>query len=92
MQDVANTAAQAAEAGGKKSLKERGVSELEKYAVISAYLWILFALFGLHRQLQQGHGVSLWQQGFAIVNARRWQRSRPSEVARCVLVSFGRCR
>ena len=69
MQDVANTAAQAAEAGGKKSLKERAVSELEKYAVISAYLWVLFALFGLHRQLLQGHGISGWQQGFALVNA-----------------------
>ena len=69
MQDVANTAAQAAGASGKKSLKERAVSELEKYAVISAYLWVLFALFGLHRQLLQGHGISGWQQGFALVNA-----------------------
>jgi hypothetical protein len=69
MQNVANTAAQAAEAGGKKSLKERAVGELEKYAVISVYLWVLFALFGLHRQLLQGHGISVWQQGFAIVNA-----------------------
>jgi len=69
MQDVANTAAQAAEAGGKKSLKERAVSELERYAVISAYLWILFALFGLHKQLLQGHAFSGWQQGFALVNA-----------------------
>src|SRR5271165_5237539 len=69
MQDVENTAARAAEAGGKKSLKERAVSELEKYAVISAYLWVLFALFGLHRQLLQGHGMSGWQQGFALVNA-----------------------
>jgi hypothetical protein len=69
MQDVANTVGQAAEAGGKKSLKERAVSELEKYAVISAYLWVLFALFGLHKQLLQGHPFSGWQQGFAIVNA-----------------------
>ena len=69
MQDVANTAAQATEVGGKKSLKERAVSELEKYAVISVYLWILFALFSLHRQLLQGRGISVWQQGFAIVNA-----------------------
>jgi hypothetical protein len=69
MQNVANTAPGAAEAGGKKSLKDRAVSELERYAVISAYLWVLFALFGLHRQLLQGHGISGWQQGFAIVNA-----------------------
>jgi hypothetical protein len=59
----------AAEPGGKKSLKGRAVSELERYAGITVYLWVLFALFGLHRQLLQGHGISLWQQGFAIINA-----------------------
>jgi hypothetical protein len=69
MQNVANQAPGAAEPGGKKSLTARAVSELEKYAIITAYLWVLFALFGLHRQLLQGHGVSVWQQGFAIVNA-----------------------
>lgn len=53
----------------RKSLKQRAVSELEKYAVISLYLWVLFALFGLHRQLLQGHPISVWQQGFAIINA-----------------------
>jgi hypothetical protein len=65
MQSLANTT----EGGGKKSLKERALSELEEYAVITAYLWLLFALFGLHKQLVQGHGISVWQQGFAIVNA-----------------------
>jgi hypothetical protein len=68
MQNAANTTPGAAEAG-KKTLKERAVSELEKYAVISLYLWIFFALFSLHRQLLQGHGISIWQQGSAIVNA-----------------------
>jgi hypothetical protein len=69
MQNLANTSPGTAEPAGKKSLKDRAVSELEKYAVITAYLWVLFALFGLHRQLVQGHGVSGWQQGFAIINA-----------------------
>ena len=69
MQNLANTSPGTAEPAGKKSLKDRAVSELEKYAVITAYLWVLFALFGLHRQLVQGHGVSAWQQGFAIINA-----------------------
>jgi hypothetical protein len=69
MQNPANTSRGTAEPAGKKSLKDRAVTELEKFAVISAYLWVLFALFGLHRQLVQGHGVSLWQQGFAIINA-----------------------
>src|SRR5262249_16588208 len=69
MQHVPNAAPRTVEAGSKKSLKERALSELEKYAVITVYLWLLFALFSLHRQLVQGHGVSVWHQGFAIVNA-----------------------
>ena len=69
MPNAANTSPETAEPSGKRSLKDRAVSELEKYAVIAAYLWVLFALFGLHRQLVQGHGVSGWQQGFAIINA-----------------------
>jgi hypothetical protein len=69
MQNVANAAPGTVEAGSKKSLKERALGELEKYAVITAYLWLLCALFSLHKQLVQGHGVSVWQQGFAIVNA-----------------------
>ena len=69
MPKVANTAADPAEAGGKKSLEERAVSELKEYAVITAYLWLLFALFSLHKELVQGLDISAWQQGFAIVNA-----------------------
>ena len=69
MQNVANTAPATAEVGAKKSLTERAVGELEKYAIITVYLWLLFALFGLHKQLVLGHGISVWQQGFAIVNA-----------------------
>src|SRR5215472_18778374 len=67
MENVANTTA--GRAGGKRSLKERAFGELEKYAVITVYLWLLFALFSLHKQLVQGHGISLWHQGFAILNA-----------------------
>jgi hypothetical protein len=69
MQNPANMSPGTAEPSAKRSLKDRAVSEIEKYAVIAAYLWVLFALFGLHRQLVQGHGVSAWQQGFAIINA-----------------------
>jgi hypothetical protein len=69
MQNVANAAPGTVEANSKKSLKERALGELEKYVVITAYLWLLFALFGLHKQVVQGHGVSFWQQGFAVVNA-----------------------
>jgi hypothetical protein len=67
MQDA--TGPNAAEAGAKTSLKARAVSELEKYAVVTAYFWLLFALFSLHKQLVLGHGINFWQQGFAIINA-----------------------
>ena len=69
MPNVANTAADPAGAGDKKSLEERAVSELKEYAVITAYLWLLFALFSLHKELVQGLDISAWQQGFAIMNA-----------------------
>jgi hypothetical protein len=69
MKNVANAAPRTVEADSKKSFKERALGELEKYVVITAYLWVLFALFSLHKQVVQGHGVSVWQQGFAIVNA-----------------------
>ena len=69
MQNVENTGPGVAETGAKKSLKERAVRELERYAIITVYLWLLFALFSLHKQLVQGHGISFWLQGFAFVNA-----------------------
>lgn len=69
MQNVGNAVPRTVEAGSKKSLKERALSELEKYAVITVYLWLLLALFSLHRQLVLGHGISVWHQSFAIVNA-----------------------
>ena len=69
MRNIASSAPGTAESGRKKSLKERAVSELEKYAVIAAYVWFLFALFNMHKQLVQGHAISIWEQDFAIVNA-----------------------
>jgi hypothetical protein len=69
MQNNANAPPTPTGPGDKKSLKERAVGELEKYAVTSGYLRVLFALFSLHKQLLQGHGISVWHQGFAIVNA-----------------------
>ena len=58
MQNVANATSGSAEAGDRKSLKEHARGELEKYVIMTVYLWLLFALFSLHRQLVQGHGVS----------------------------------
>jgi hypothetical protein len=45
MQNVANTS------GSGETLQERAVGELKEYAVITAYLWLLFALFSLHKEL-----------------------------------------
>jgi hypothetical protein len=69
MRNIASSLPGTAESGGKKSLKERAVRELERYAIITVYLWLLIALLSLHKQAVQGHGISLWLQGFAIVNA-----------------------
>jgi hypothetical protein len=73
MQDGTKTAsgASAATAGAKKeSLETRALHELKHYAVITLYLWVLFALFAHYkRMLLQENGINLWNQSFAIVNA-----------------------
>jgi hypothetical protein len=72
MQDGLKTAsgASATTSAGKKSLEERALDELKKYAVITLYLWVLFVLFATYkRMLLQENGISLWNQSFAIVNA-----------------------
>jgi hypothetical protein len=38
MENVANTAPGATEAGGKNSFKERAFGELERFAVLTVYL------------------------------------------------------
>jgi hypothetical protein len=69
MQNVTGTAP-AAGAPDKPSLKSRALDELRQYAIITLYLWLLFAVFSLYRRMiLQEHGISAWQQGFAIVNA-----------------------
>jgi hypothetical protein len=70
MQNVTGGASVAAAAPEKPSLKSRALDELRQYAVITLYLWVLFAVFSLYRRMiLQEHGISAWQQGFAIVNA-----------------------
>lgn len=66
--ETASRARGSAEVGD--GLKDRALAEMRKYAVIAAYLWVLFFLFGLYRrQLLQEQGVNVWRQSFAIVNA-----------------------
>ena len=54
----------------KPGLKARAIDEIKKFSLITLYLWVLFALFSLHRTivLEQEH-VNFQEQGFAIVNA-----------------------
>ena len=59
-----------AAAGKKGSLKERAFDELKAFAVITLYLWVLFVLFASYKRLlMHENGMSVWNQGSAIVNA-----------------------
>ena len=57
----------------KIPLKERAISETKKFAVIVAYLWMLFVLLQLHRlmilrELNPLGSIS-YRVGFALINA-----------------------
>ena len=63
-----------AEAGGldehKLNPKERVVHKLKQFLAIFLYLWVLLALFDLHRTIILAeHHLNYPAQGFAIVNA-----------------------
>ncbi len=65
-------AIEAGDAGTRKkgSLKERAIDELKAFAIITLYLWVLFILFASYKRLlMHQNGISVWNQGFAIVNA-----------------------
>ncbi len=70
MQKVTEAASAPAAATEKPSLKNRALDELRRYAIITLYLWLLFAVFSLYRRMiLQEEGISAWGQSFAIVNA-----------------------
>src|SRR5271154_2972255 len=71
MQNVTGAASAAgAPASERPSLKTRALDELRQYAVITVYLWLLFAVFSLYRRMiLEEHGISAWGQSLAIVNA-----------------------
>ena len=53
-----------------KDLKARFIEEMKKYAIVTLYLWVLFALFGMYRKLLLSeNGLDPWTQSYAIVNA-----------------------
>ena len=70
MQNVTGATSAAAAAPEKPSLKSRALDELRQYAVITLYLWLLFAVFSLYRRMiLEEHGISAWGQSLAIINA-----------------------
>ena len=75
MQNVTGPAGAAATANptvapGRPSLKARAVSEAKKIAIVTSYLWLLFAVFSFYRRvILEENGISVWDQSFAIVNA-----------------------
>lgn len=63
-------ATEAAAAPSKPALKDRALDELRHYVIITLYLWLLFAVFSLHKRIVlQENGISAWGQTLAIVNA-----------------------
>ncbi|WP_294535389.1 hypothetical protein [uncultured Rhodoblastus sp.] len=70
MQDTEKAAGASVTAAKTESLSERVVSELKKFALITAYLWVLFVLFSTYKRLLlHENGISVWNHSFAIVNA-----------------------
>lgn len=67
---MASRKAKEKKARNPKSIEQRALGEMKKYLVITLYLWVLFALFATYKRvLLQENGISLWNQGYAIVNA-----------------------
>jgi hypothetical protein len=59
-----------AEMGKKESLTTRAVVEMRRIAIVTLYLWVLFALFGVYKTvLLRESGTNVWNESFAIVNA-----------------------
>src|SRR5215469_3412353 len=54
----------------KPSVKERAAYELKEFLGMFVYLWVLFALFGIHKSmiLAEEH-INYQAQGFAVINA-----------------------
>ena len=54
----------------KPGLKARAIDEGKKFMIMTAYLWVFFAVFSLHKTVVlQQQGINYTEQGFAIVNA-----------------------
>lgn len=53
-----------------RNFKAKALDEVKKFAVLTAYLWVLFFLLGMYRTLLlKENGINPWTQGYVIVNA-----------------------
>ena len=60
----------ATKGSGGRNFKERAIEEMKKYAMLTAYLWLLFFLLSMYRRLLlKEYGIDPWTQSYAIVNA-----------------------
>lgn len=53
----------------RPSLKQRALEELKTFLYITLYFWVLFLVFDLYRMSLRSEGVSIVDNGFALVNA-----------------------
>jgi hypothetical protein len=66
---MTKTAPQSQVSRGRLVLLDSAVREARKFVVRFLYLWILFALFALHKSILLPDAGIIYGQGFAVVNA-----------------------
>lgn len=67
-----NSTSAATGTGGdnRRKIMQRAGHELRRFAILFAYLWILFGLFVLNEQIVlRQRGIAFSSQGFALINA-----------------------
>lgn len=53
-----------------ESLKQKALDDMKKYAAITIYLWVLFAVLAYYRRLLlKENGIDVFTQGYAFINA-----------------------
>jgi hypothetical protein len=66
---VTKTGSQSRVSSGRLVLVDGAIREARKFLVRFLYLWILFALFALHKSILLPDAGIIYGQGFAVVNA-----------------------
>jgi hypothetical protein len=52
-----------------KQIREKGIGEGRRLLWIFAYLWVLLALFSIHKSIVLNEQNLIYHQGFAFINA-----------------------